>query len=373
LRSKVNSVIIDSYDFEKLCGAVADLVKPFGGFGKFVKPGMTVLINPNLLSARTPERAVTTHPDLVRAVAQECRRLGARVLIGDSPGGVEKGLKRVWDNTGMSAAAESAGVELVAFEQGDVKKVFVEDRSYYLSRYAFDADLIISLPKLKTHVLTNYTGAVKNSYGFVPGLKKSDYHKKFPDARSFSGVVVDVLSIIKPQLTIMDGALAMEGDGPASGDPKWLGFLFASTDAVAMDSAVMNLISGKSRRVWTTEIAARRGLGISEISQIDRTGPAFKSGSFKSFKMPGNFYLNLIPSSLVKALEPYIWVRPAISDDTCTLCQACKTACPQEAISKIDGTMRIDYDICIKCMCCHEVCPEKSVFLKRSRLASLIG
>jgi Pyruvate/2-oxoacid:ferredoxin oxidoreductase delta subunit len=114
-------------------------------------------------------------------------------------------------------------------------------------------------------------------------------------------------------------------------------------------------------------------LGISEISQIDRTGPAFKSGSFKSFKMPGNFYLNLIPSSLVKALEPYIWVRPAISDDTCTLCQACKTACPQEAISKIDGTMRIDYDICIKCMCCHEVCPEKSVFLKRSRLASLIG
>lgn len=373
MRSRVNSTVIDSYNLEKLTGAISDLIKPLGGFEKFVKAGMTVLINPNLLSARTPERAITTHPDLVRAVASECRRLGARVLVGDSPGGVEKGLKRVWDNTGMSEAAKASGAELVAFEQGNVKMASAGDKSYHISKYAFDADLIISIPKLKTHVLTNYTGAIKNNYGFIPGLRKSDYHKKYPDARSFSGVVVDIFSLIRPQLTIMDAALALEGDGPASGDPKWLGFLFASEDAVAMDSSVMNLIQGKSRRVWTTEIAARRDLGISDLSQIERTGPAFKPGSFDSFKMPSNFYINLIPSALVRALEPYIWARPAINKDSCTLCGICKTSCPQDAISKIDGEMRIDYDLCIKCMCCHEICPENSVFLNKSRLAKIIG
>ena len=373
MRSSVNSILIDSYDFEKLYAAVLSLMEPLGGFGRYVKPGMTVLINPNLLSARTPDRAITTHPGLVRAVALECVKIGAKVLIGDSPGGVEKGLKRVWDNTGMTGIAELTDVSLVGFEQGDVKTISVEDRAYHISRYAFDVDFIISLPKLKTHVLTNFTGAVKNSYGFVPGIKKSDYHKKHPDARSFSEVIVDIFSIVKPGLHIMDGGLALEGDGPASGNPRWLGFLFASEDAVAMDSSVMTLICKKKRRVWPTEIAAGRGLGVAESSRIEKSGPAFKRDSIDSFKMPGNFYLNLIPSILVKTLEPLVWVRPAMNDDNCTMCEICKDNCPQNAISIKGENMRIDYDKCIKCMCCHELCPENAVFLNKSRLAKIIG
>jgi uncharacterized protein (DUF362 family)/Pyruvate/2-oxoacid:ferredoxin oxidoreductase delta subunit len=303
----------------------------------------------------------------------ECSKIGARVLIGDSPGGVEKGLKRVWDNTGMTAIAEQTDARLVGFEQGDVNEISVDDRAYHVSRYAFEVDFIISLPKLKTHVLTNFTGAIKNSYGFIPGLKKSDYHKKHPDARSFSEVIVDIFSIVKPGLHIMDGGLALEGDGPASGDPKWLGFLFASEDAVAMDSSVMTLICKKSRRVWPTELAARRRLGIGQISHIDRIGPAFKSGSLDSFRMPGNFYLNLVPSLIVRTLEPYVWVRPAMNDEICTMCEVCKDNCPQEAISIRGDYMRIDYDKCIKCMCCHELCPENAVFLNKSRLAKIIG
>jgi uncharacterized protein (DUF362 family)/Pyruvate/2-oxoacid:ferredoxin oxidoreductase delta subunit len=373
LRSLVNSILIDSYDFEKLSAAVVSLMEPLGGFRRFIKPGMTVLINPNLLSARTPDRAVTTHPELVRAVATECSKIGARVLIGDSPGGVEKGLKRVWDNTGMTGIVEQTDARLVGFEQGDVNRISVDDRVYHVSRYAFEVDFIISLPKLKTHVLTNFTGAIKNSYGFIPGLKKSDYHKKHPDARSFSEVIVDIFSIVKPGLHIMDGGLALEGDGPASGDPKWLGFLFASEDAVAIDCSVMTLICKKTRRVWPTEIAARRRLGIGQISNINRTGPAFKSGSLDSFKMPGNFYLNLVPSFIVKTLEPYVWVRPAMNDEICTMCEVCKDNCPQEAIFIRGVCMRIDYDKCIKCMCCHELCPENAVFLNKSRLAKIIG
>jgi len=373
MRSVVNSVEIESYESEHLSGAIEKLLEPLGGIKRFVKPGMRVLINPNLLSARTPERAVTTHPELVAAVASACKAQGAHVIIGDSPGGVEKGLKRVWDNTGMTLAAEKTGSELVGFESGKVKELSIEDRKYYLSSYAFDCDFVISLPKLKTHVLTNYTGAIKNCYGFVPGFRKADYHKQNPDVNSFSKVVVDIFSLVKPGLFIMDAGLAMDGEGPASGNPRWLGYLMASEDGVALDSAAASLILDGRRRVMTTEFAAARGIGIADLSEITRLGKAFTNGAISDFKLPANAYMKFIPSFLVKALEPYLWVRPAINDETCTMCRICLINCPQDVISEDNGKMRFDYDKCIKCMCCHELCPYKSVFLERSRLGKLIG
>jgi uncharacterized protein (DUF362 family)/Pyruvate/2-oxoacid:ferredoxin oxidoreductase delta subunit len=373
MRSIVSSIDIESYDQEKLTAALARLLNPLGGLARFIKPGMTVLLKPNLLSARTPDRAVTTHPELVAAVARKCLAAGASVLIGDSPGGVEKGLKRVWENTGMSRVAHETGATLVGFESGRVNEKSVEGRKYYLSSYAFDVDFIISLPKLKTHVLTNYTGAIKNCYGFIPGLRKADYHKQNPDARSFSRVVVDVYSLVKPGLCIMDGGMAMEGDGPASGEPRWLGYLFASTDGVALDNSVSSILGKKRRVVWPTEIALERGLGPADLSSIDRLGRAFRSGMTEDFKLPSNAYMNFIPSFLVKTLEPYLWVRPAINQDSCTLCMDCLTSCPKNAIYESDGRLEFNYDECIKCMCCHELCPSKSVFLERSRLGRLIG
>jgi uncharacterized protein (DUF362 family)/Pyruvate/2-oxoacid:ferredoxin oxidoreductase delta subunit len=286
---------------------------------------------------------------------------------------VEKGLKRVWDNTGMSRAAEETGAGLVGFESGRVIEKAVDGRKYYLSSYAFDVDFIISLPKLKTHVLTNYTGAVKNCYGFIPGLRKADYHKQNPDARSFSRVVVDIYSIVRPGLCIMDGGLAMEGDGPASGAPRWLGYLFASTDGIALDDSVCSILGRKRRVVWSTKIALERGLGAAEPGSVGRLGRAFENGAIEDFKHPSNAYMSLIPSFLVRALEPYLWVRPAINHETCTMCLDCMTNCPKNAIYESDGRLEFDYDECIKCMCCHELCPHKSVFLQRSRLGKLIG
>ena len=373
MKNIVNSVSIDSYDPEKLRLSIGTLLDPLGGIRRFIKPGMRVLLNPNLLSARTPERAVTTNPDLVAVVAAECKAAGADVLIGDSPGGIEKGLKRVWNNTGMSDAAEKSSSELVGFETAKVREVSLEGRKYHISSYAFDVDFIISLPKLKTHVLTNYTGAIKNCYGFIPGLRKSDYHKQNPDARLFSNVVVDIYSLVKPGLFIMDAGMAMEGEGPASGNPRWLGFLFAATDGVAMDSAVVSILGKKKVRVWPTELAAARRIGISDLSLLDLGGPAFKNGSIDDFKLPSNAYMNFIPSYLVKGLGSYLWVRPAINHDTCTMCGVCADSCPQNVISVDGDRLKFDYDLCIKCMCCHELCPHKSVFLEKSKLAKLIG
>ena len=348
MKNIVNSIEIDSYDPEKLRSSIRALLDPLGGIKRFIEPGMRVLLNPNLLSARTPDRAVTTHPDLVAAVAAECKAAGAEVLIGDSPGGVEKGLKRVWNNTGMSAAAEKSSSELVGFETAKVREVSLEGRNYHISSYAFDVDFIISLPKLKTHVLTNYTGAIKNCYGFIPGLRKSEYHKQNPDSRSFSNVVVDIYSLVKPGLFIMDAGMAMDGEGPASGNPRWLGYLFAATDGVAMDSAVLSILGDKKIGVWPTKLAAARKIGISDLSCLDLRGKAFKNGSIDDFKFPSNAYLNFIPSFLVKGLVPYLWVRPAINHDTCTMCGICADSCPQDVISKDGDRLKFDYDNCIK-------------------------
>ncbi len=372
MKSTVNSIAIESYDRGRLSAALEGLLSPLGGLKRFVKPGMNVLLKPNLLSARSPDRAVTTNPELVAAVAEACHQVGATVSIGDSPGGIARGLKRVWDNTGMSAAADSTGTKLVVFESGSVRRVTVEEREYYLSSCAFDFDFIISLPKLKTHVLTNFTGALKNCYGFIPGLRKSDYHKTSPDVRSFSRVIVDIYSVVRPGLTIMDAGLAMEGDGPASGHPRWLGYLFAAVDGVALDSAVMSLLDSGRREVWSTEIAAERGLGIADPAGIDRAGSAFESGAISDFKMPTNAYLRFVPSFLVKALEPYLWVRPAVNSETCTMCNICVINCPHDVISEDRGRLRFDYDKCIKCMCCHELCPYRSIYLEKSLLARMI-
>ena len=171
----------------------------------------------------------------------------------------------------------------------------------------------------------------------------------------------------------MDGGMAMEGDGPASGDARWLGYLFASTDGVAMDASAASILGKRKRMIWTTEIASRRGLGQADLSQIERMGKAFESGPISDFRMPSNAYLNFIPSFLARAVGSYLWIRPAIDHDTCTMCQECVINCPEKVIYEAEGKLKFDYDRCIKCMCCHELCPHRSVFLERSRLAKLTG
>ena len=373
MKAKVNSVKIDSYNLEKLDQHLAGLLAPWGGLEYFIKPGMVVLIKPNLLSARTPERAVTTNPELVSAIARKCIERGAKVILGDSPGGVEKGLKRVWDNTGMTEAAAKSKATLVSFESGGTCAKKANGETYNLWKHADDADFIISVPKLKTHVLTLYTGAVKNCFGFVPGLMKSEYHKSHPKPKSFSKVLVDIYSLVKPGLTIMDAGLAMEGDGPASGNPKWLGYLFAAVDGLALDCSIAELIGIKPKHLLTARLAIGRHIGMVNLDNIETTGPAFKVKKLPDFKLPSNFYMNLIPEFAVRTAGNYLWVRPAIKHELCTLCHTCVDNCPQNVIFERDGKLHFNYDECIKCMCCHELCPEKAVYLEKSWLAKRIG
>jgi uncharacterized protein (DUF362 family)/NAD-dependent dihydropyrimidine dehydrogenase PreA subunit len=331
---------------------------------------MKVLLKPNFLSAKDPDRAITTHPEIVAAVAREVRKLGAEIIIGDSPGGAKRGVRRVWRNTGMLDMAEREGLELVSFEASGVKEFKVNGRSYFLSKPAVEADFIISLPKLKTHVLTLMTGAIKNMFGLIPGFRKATYHKQFPKPNDFAQVIVDILSIKPPGLTIMDAILAMEGDGPSSGHPRRTNLMLASTDPVALDAVAADIIGLKPNKVPTTRIASDAGLGIGWPEAVNVVGERLADVRIPDFKLTSNRRLELIPNFLVRMIDPYIWVRPAIDRDLCTACYTCVNSCPVGALSNENHSPPvINHDKCINCWCCHELCPDKSVYIEKSWLA----
>ncbi len=370
LAPKVAVVSCKSYETEILSEKIRQTIELLGGLEKFIKPGMKVLLKPNLISAKAPERAITTHPEIVAAVAREVRKIGAEPFVGDSPGGAKRNLERVWTNTGMKAVCQREGLELTNFEASGIVERRCNGRNYYLAKAALDADFIISLPKLKTHVLTMMTGAVKNVYGFIPGFRKGNYHKEFPKPHEFSEIVVDILSLKMPGLTIMDGILAMEGDGPSSGNPKRTNLLLASKDPVALDAVAAKIIGLNPYQVPTTRIASEAGLGIGWLEAIDVVGERLDDVKPNSFQLTSNRKFEMIPEVMWKLLSPLVWIRPAVLAKSCSKCQTCVDSCPTGAVRlTAEKNPIFDYDLCISCWCCHELCPEKAVFINKSFLA----
>jgi len=370
LQTTVAITRCDSYEADVLYPKIDELINLLGGIENFVKPGQRILLKPNLLSAKDPNRAITTHPEVVAAVARKVRECGAEVMVGDSPGGAKRGVRRVWRNTGMLDMAERENIELVNFEASGVEKFSVDGREYFLAKPAVEADAIISLAKLKTHVLTLMTGGVKNVFGLIPGFRKANYHKEYPKPSEFAQVIVDILSLKPPTLTIMDAILSMEGDGPSSGSPRWSKLLLASSDPVALDAIAAEIIGLNPSHVPTTRIASEAGLGIGWPEAISVVGERLADVKMTDYRLTSNRKLELMPKFIWKLLGPYIWVRPAISEEICTHCYTCVNSCPTGALQK--GIRKIpvfDYDLCINCWCCHELCPEKSVYVDQSWLA----
>lgn len=361
-----------SYEAAELRGAVEESLAPIGGIGAFVKPGQKVLLKPNMLSAKAPERAITTHPDFVRTIASMVREKGAEPVIGDSPGGAIRGIQRVWNNTGMAEMAASEGIELVNFEASGLKEVESGEYRLYISKPVLDADVIINLAKLKTHTLTLLTCGVKNIFGVVPGFRKAEYHKLYPKPEQFAGMLVELYSFIKPALTIVDGILSMEGNGPSSGKARKTGVIIAGDDAVAVDAVAARVIGFEEGQIDTTRIAGLQGIGISDISKIEITGNA-KEEKPEGFLLPSNRGIRMIPGPLVKMIAPLVWLRLEIDPERCTTCEQCMRSCPVGAISRKDDILKVNHADCIQCMCCHELCPDDAIDIRMSWLAKLFA
>jgi len=373
--AKVSLVRCASYEPGIVEEAVRRAFDLLGGVSTVAARGQCVLVKPNLLAATPPERAVTTHPSVVAAVVRLLREAGAEVWVGDSPGGVEwKITKKALEVSGIGPAAEQAGARVIDFDAEGATLVENPEgvilKRFALANAVFQADVVISLAKLKTHGQALYTGAVKNVLGCVPGGGKIRVHQLAPTTRQLAAALLDIYAVVRPAFALIDGIVAMEGNGPNFGTPRPLGLLLASHDAVAADAVACHLVGYPLRSIYILDQATRRGLGTGSLEEIEVVGESLESCRVGDFKHASNLLFELTPGPLARLFGRLVRVEPEIDQEACRQCGLCQRSCPAEAIVG-DGPYRIDHRRCVRCFCCHELCPHGAVVLRRSALIRL--
>jgi uncharacterized protein (DUF362 family)/NAD-dependent dihydropyrimidine dehydrogenase PreA subunit len=335
---------------------IEQLLEPLGGMERFVNRDERVLLKVNLLFAKEPEKAVTTHPEFVRAVAQLVRGVGGHPFIGDSPGGMfsQRSLRKAYQRSGLEVLGYEEDIPL-NYDTGVVSLNIPNGKRLTRSPvcdYVLGADKVIALPKLKTHSFQYLTLACKIMYGAIPGLTKAKYHAQFPSKTSFADILLDVLTVARPQLFIMDGIVGMQGEGPGSGDPVALGLVLASTDPVAMDITVCRILGIEPIGIPVLKRAKIRHLWPERIDY-----PLLKPEdiSVTGFKLPDTAY-HLLTGKRPPRKSPIITGR-------CNGCGDCEQICPKGAVRVDGGVAKVDYSKCIRCYCCHEICPEDAIRL----------
>lgn len=361
----------DHYEVDDVAAALERALACFGGMGAFVRPGQRVMLKVNLLNKNAPENAVTTHPAVVRAIVRAVRGAGAGdVAIGDSPGGrtTPASVRALFQVSGMAEVAEQEGARLVLLDDDVVRRPAPGGRlytSFNLGREAVDADVLINVPRLKTHGFMQMTGAVKNLFGCIPGLEKAQFHVKVPDRDDFADMLVDLLLACHPALTIMDGIVGMEGEGPSAGRPKQIGALLVSPDAPALDVVAASIAGFDPMDVYTVAAANRRGLCPADVSGVDVQGADWRALAPATFEHPARDITRAMPVSLRRWARARISSRPVLGRPAdCTGCRTCERNCPVQAIVMKDGKPAFDYETCIRCYCCQELCPEHAIDLK---------
>jgi uncharacterized protein (DUF362 family)/Pyruvate/2-oxoacid:ferredoxin oxidoreductase delta subunit len=377
-KPRVALVQCPDYEYDKVGTAVNDALAHLGGIGRFVTPGQKVFLKVNLLTARKIEDAVTTHPAVVKAVVKEVQAAGGVVTIGDSPGGPysAKALNRAYRAAGLDVVAEETGA-ILNFDTSVVDLPHPEGkllRTITVLKPVADADVVITIPKLKTHGLTRFTGAVKVLFGVIPGLIKAEYHLKMPAVQDFSDMLVDIATLIKPSLTIMDAIVGMEGEGPSAGKPKTVGLILASEDSFACDIVASSVVGIGPDEVTTTRAAVARDLTTGRLDDIEMVGAAFDSVKIAGFKgvEKGGDMMARMPKPLYPFIERYLRPKPVVRINQCTGCATCMSVCPPKAIAMVEKKPHTNYEKCIRCYCCQELCPESAVTIYRPWLSKKI-
>jgi len=372
--SKVS--IVKCPDYFNVKEAIAQALDLVGGLENVIRPGDNVLLKPNILAVSPPEDAVTTHPSVVAAMCEFVVEAGGKPAVGDGvgisrPGATAQALKV----SGIQEAARKAGAKLINFETAGFTLVDVpgplQFKKLYISNPVLEADVVISLPKLKTHELTYYTGAVKNFFGAIP-LKCRKKAHLLGKRELFGEAVADIYSVIKPQFAVMDGIIGMEGNGPSHGKPVNSGIILASQDCISLDIVAAELIGFNPFIIPTTA-----GVFKKEFQQENQNQPPSVVGtSIEEVRMKfkrSSGGVSTAPTFLTRTLGKHYNIYPYINQSKCTQCKACYRSCSPVAIEQLeDGGFRIRKEKCILCYCCRELCPNDAVEIKKSLLATLL-
>lgn len=353
----MHRVMIEPSSYERCREAVE---KAFLLFPTDVR-GKKVLLKPNVLRASDPGEGIATNPALLRAVVDKVEEMSpASLVVGDNPGVFSYGANEAcFERTGLREAAKghyrNIGNEVVRVDFKHVEKVGV-------SREVLEADVVISLPKFKTHGLTVITGAIKNSYGILPGAQKAMLHRIAGTPKRFHEIIVDVFRLRPPDLFIVDAVVAMEGNGPASPDLRHLGLILASDNAVALDAVIARIMGLDPARLRFLQKAKEEGLGDYEEKAIEIIGELIPVKDYKVPPLGGEAIAD--NEAINQFIHSRTVLRPKADKDKCTACGTCVEHCPVSALSMMGDLPVVDPGLCITCFCCQEICPEKAISLQ---------
>ena len=370
---KVSLVKCDDYGSANVYNAVKKSIELIGGLN--IKSGSKVLVKPNLLRPRHPKYAVTTHPEVVRAVIRALKEINCKVIVGDSPGFHDAVVSA--RTSGILDVCKSEKVEFIDFKKGKsyLYKEAILMKHFTLADVIEDVDYIVNVPKLKTHVMMGVTLAIKNTFGFIIGLEKSKLHFKLKEKDQFASMLVDLNNFVKPVINIMDGIVGMEGNGPGNGDPVNVGIISASHNSLAMDITMCKLIGVDPLSIWTNKVALSKEKG-SFVDRINVVGEKLDDVKVRfkvSKEQPLRF---VIPKGVAKVLGNLITAKPKINIKRCKACSECIKICPAKTIhmKQYNGkkTAWIDKKDCIRCFCCHEICPYDAIDIKRGIFGDML-
>ena len=382
MSSTVALVRCDRYDPDEVFAAVGKGLELLGGVGRFAELGDSLVLKPNLLVSSAPDACVTTHPTVMRAVGMHFKDAGVHLTYGDSPGfGRPEGVAK---KSGLGEVAEELGIPFADFSDG--RQISFEEgrliKQWFFANGVLDADGIISLPKMKTHGLTRMTGAVKNQFGCIPGMRKGEFHARMSDVDRFSQMLVDLNMALNTRLYVMDAVTAMEGNGPRGGDPKQMNLIMLSDDPVALDTTACTLMDLDPKLVGTCTYGEEFGLGtMTDIEYVGDPIDEFVAEDYVVNRTAASTTGSGGSGRAARFMRNWVVAKPVIRTEKCTYCGTCVKVCPVDpkavdwptAGGAKDKKPPVhEYSDCIRCYCCQEMCPEKAIEVDRPLLGRLI-
>jgi len=367
MRSKI--AIVECSNYLNVKKSIEKCIKLVGGLKRIINPDNKVLLKPNLINPIPPEKAATTYPLFVKAIGELVKDIGCEIWIGDSSFGSDpQNTENTFKVSGMVDITEELDAKLINFHRDRQVRIKIPKgkvlREVVLAESVVKADAIINIPKLKTHGMTFFTGAVKNLYGCLPTEWKTVVHRKAGQREQFCQALLDVYSVIKPELTIMDAVVGMEGEkGPCYGKPKKIGLIIASEDGIAVDSVACEIVGYAANAILTNKFGCERKLGQNNIKKIKIVGEKLENVKVKNFEKTSLLLHRELYKKYKGFGERFVF-KPVVNEEKCSKCGVCVENCPVNAI-ELNPYPTFNRERCIRCYCCQEGCPHNAVEFRK--------